>query len=582
MAIFGGAAGPSVVVKFLTDTKGIQSAGKDVEASTTGIRGALGKVATAVGAAFVADKVVAFARDSIKSAQDLNANMSRTKTIFGDSSDSVIAWSKNAATSLRMSQSEALAASNTLGKTLVGSFGMSGAAAGEMSMGVVQLAKDMAVFNRVPFEEAMDKITAGMNGQARGLKTLGVNLSETEVKQKAFEMGLISTTKGAMDPAVKAQATYQVLLKKTALQQGATAKTSGSLMANQEMLTARWEDAKAQLGNALLPVMTQLSGLMTSQLMPVIAVVGNLFERFGVVLVPLVAIIAAVVAITKVWTIVQTTLNVVMSANPFGLVVLGIVALIAVIIIIIANFDTLKNVAQSAFNAVLGVAKSVLNWFKSNWPLLLGILLGPIGLAAALIYTHFDSIRNVAQSVVSFFQGVWSGLTSVLLAPITAATSGIVAAFNSLKGAIASAISGVTDVITAPFIAAKNLIESMVIAPIKAAWNTVARAINAVSFKLPEVKIPLGPTIGGQEISFPKLPMLQKGGVVNFPMLALLGEGGREIVAPEPLLREIIREESPPTRTGPAVVIEHATFSDQADIDLFMRQAGWAVETGSL
>jgi hypothetical protein len=42
----------------------------------------------------------------------------------------------------------------------------------------------------------------------------------------------------------------------------------------------------------------------------------------------------------------------------------------------------------------------VLDWFKKNWPYLLGIISGPFGLAAGFIIKHFDQVKRAALAVV--------------------------------------------------------------------------------------------------------------------------------------------------------------------------------------
>jgi len=46
--------------------------------------------------------------------------------------------------------------------------------------------------------------------------------------------------------------------------------------------------------------------------------------------------------------------------------------------------------------------------------------------------------------------------------------------------------------------------------------------------------------IGGGSIGFPDVPLLAQGGVVTSPTLAMVGEKGTEIVAPEKMLRDIV------------------------------------------
>jgi hypothetical protein len=498
--------GPSIFVKLLADASGFKKGVSDAEGANEGFKSNLLKVGAAIGGAFVAKKVVDFAKQSIQAAQDLNANMSRTRTIFGDAATSVEAWSETSAKSLRLSQAEALGAANTIGKTLVGSFGLSESAAAKMSMEVVQVARDMAAFNRVPFDEALQKVAGGLAGQTRGLKSLGVALTATEVEYKALQMGLGKTTvdmakaadqqraiekaqityneavkksgkesaaaqkalitlegaqakldstmkggKTTVDAAGKAQATFALIQEKASFQMGATERGAKSLKAQQERLSAEWKDAQATLGNALLPVVTKVAQMFTENMVPVIQVVARLFDEFGVVLIPLVAGLGAVVAITKVWTIVQTALNGVLHANPIGLIVLGVAALAAGIYYLATKtqfFQTIWDGMQKAWRASLEAVQRafqvVWNWVQQYWPLLAGILLGPIGLAAALIIKNWDTVKEMTKkafdavlaAILVPFNWVktnWPLLLAILTGPIGLAVLAIVRNFDTIK-----------------------------------------------------------------------------------------------------------------------------------------------------
>jgi hypothetical protein len=84
---------------------------------------------------------------------------------------------------------------------------------------------------------------------------------------------------------------------------------------------------------------------------------------------------------------------------------------------------------------------------------------------------------------------------------------------------------------------------------IKRPINSVIRAWNGLQIPRLEVKLPkrkiFGKTVGGGSfgfgpVEFPDIPQLAAGGVVSSPTLALIGEQGSEIVAPERMLRDLI------------------------------------------
>lgn len=130
-------------------------------------------------------------------------------------------------------------------------------------------------------------------------------------------------------------------------------------------------------------------------------------------------------AATKAWAAMQWLLNAALSANPIGLVVIAIVALVAGLIIAYKKSETFRNIVNAAFHAVKSVAASVFNWIKNNWPLLVGMLAGPIGIAIAMAIKHFDKIKSAIRSVYStvtnifgkiktFISGVFSGAGSIV------------------------------------------------------------------------------------------------------------------------------------------------------------------------
>jgi hypothetical protein len=101
---------------------------------------------------------------------------------------------------------------------------------------------------------------------------------------------------------------------------------------------------------------------------------------------------------------------------------------------------------------------------------------------------------------------------------------------------------------------------SHVISPLKSAWNGFANVINAVHITLPKIKIPFGPTIGGQTIGLPHIPTFASGAFVGKPTMAVVGEAGNEWVLPDAKLRAMLRQEL--ANMGPTIVINGALDPD--------------------
>jgi hypothetical protein len=264
------------------------------------------------------------------------------------------------------------------------------------------------------------------------------------------------------------------------------------------------------LGGVLLPFIEAAA--------PLLAKLAQFISKNSSVIVPLVAAILGAAAAIKVITIAQLAWNVAVAANPLGLIVIAIAAVGVAIFLLVKHWDTVTAATKKAWQAIKGGAQDVIDWFKSHWPYLLGILTGPFGLAVVVIIKHWDKISDAAGDLLARIKAVFGAIAGYIEGQI---------------GRIARAVQRVVDAIKAPI-------------------NAVLSQWNAISFSVPRVDLPSvtvlgkkvgGGSFGGWDIGTPDIPLLAKGGVVATPTLVMAGEGhGREIIAPEALLRSMLDE----------------------------------------
>lgn len=133
----------------------------------------------------------------------------------------------------------------------------------------------------------------------------------------------------------------------------------------------------------------------------------------------------AAAAASKVWAAGQWLLNAALTANPIGLVILAIVALVAAIVVAYKRSETFRTVVQAAmrgvqvaFGWVLTKVQQLVGWIRGNWPLLLSILTGPIGVAVRFILSRWDSIRtgvvSKTNALISYVRGIPGRIVSSL------------------------------------------------------------------------------------------------------------------------------------------------------------------------
>lgn len=138
-------------------------------------------------------------------------------------------------------------------------------------------------------------------------------------------------------------------------------------------------------------------------------------------------------AITRVLAIAQTLLNLALSANPIGLIVIGIAALVAGLILAYKKSETFRNIVNGAFGAIAKTVGAVVGFIKSQWKTMLAILLGPIGLAVAGIIKYRDKITGAFSAAIGWVKSHWKTILALLTGPIGIAVLVITKNWDKIK-----------------------------------------------------------------------------------------------------------------------------------------------------
>lgn len=207
--------------------------------------------------------------------------------------------------------------------------------------------------------------------------------------------------------------------------------------------------------------------------------------------------VAAKAAAAATWLL-NTAMTVLTS--PITLVVLAIGALIAIVILLVKNWDTVKAKAVEVWNKIKEAWNKAGDWFH----------------------------EHVTEPVTNFFTGMWEGIKKAFTM-----------AFDFIKKAFKNYVNGWINIV-------ENFINFFV-----NGINFLIKGINKLSFDIPEW-FPVG---GGSKFGFdipfiPKvqIPRLAQGAVIppNQQFAAILGDQrhGRNLEAPESLIRQIVRDEA--------------------------------------
>jgi hypothetical protein len=251
---------------------------KDVD----GFAGKIGDFSKKAAAAFAAVAAAAGAMaikigvDAVKAASDLGETISKVNVLFGTTAKDIEKFADGAATSLGQTKQQALDAAATFA-TFGKAAGLSGKDLSNFSIDFVKLSSDLASFNNTSPEQAINAIGAALRGEAEPLRAYGVLLDDASMRQKALELGIISTTKEALTPQQKVLAAQALIYEQTSAAQGDFARTSDGLANQTRILTAQLENAKVTIGEALLPIVLELATFFSEKVIPIVEKVAAAF-----------------------------------------------------------------------------------------------------------------------------------------------------------------------------------------------------------------------------------------------------------------------------------------------------------------
>ncbi len=487
--------------------------------TAAGLNSASGRMAKFKGAVNTAavgilGAAAAIGTNSVRIASDTAESLSKVQTLFGKQADALVAFSDTSAKTYGMSKAAALEYVGSMGAVQI-SQGKSEKAAAKTSLEYTKLAADMASFNNTSIDEAAQALTGALTGEYEMMKKYGVTVNDSTMAQEAQRIGM-KKTETTWTTSQKAILSHNLIMAGTKKAQGDAIKTSGGLAGQQKILGAQMSDLQGKIGAKLLPAVVKVTNAFNNLLLwieqnqskakllaAVIGTLAGIIVATSIGMKIYAAVSATVSAITKAWAGVQWLLNAAMSANPIGLIVIAIIALIAIVVLIATKTTWFQQLWSLAWGAIKGSISAVWNWIKQNWPLLLAILTGPIGLAVLLITKNWGKIKAGATAVKDWIVEKFGALVGFV---------------KSLPGKITNATKGLFDGIKNAF---------------KGAINFVIGGWNSLRFGIPEIDthIPGIGKVGGGSFGVPQIPYLAKGGTITEGGMAVVGEAGPELVS---------------------------------------------------
>lgn len=325
---------------------------------------------------------------------------------------------------------------------------------------------------------------------------------------------------------------------------------------------------------AVAPAVVDLAKSIASRVIPAVSKLMNFMSKYQNVIIPIAAgivtivaamktwaaIIKTVAAVKKAWIAVQAALNVVMSANPIGLIVLAIAGLAVGLVVAYKRSETFRKIVNAAWEGIKNGFTAAWNWIKKQFEAFkvgLKTLWERALVAKDWIVGAWDSIKKgfqVAWNVVKKLFNLWLAQYKFLWKGAMAAKDKIVGAWDSVKKGTRAAFDWVKDKVSDLVEAFKSIpaklgeiggdlleagkgagkaiidgigkglskTKDFVVDMADSIWQAIKKLINkgidgindALTFEIQMPKV-----LGGKSIpvSAPDIPKLATGGRVNYP-----------------------------------------------------------------
>lgn len=247
----------TLTVRVVSDTSKFES-GMDKTAQKAGKVGDKFETAGRKMSVFATVPVAAAMGFAANAASDLNETLSKSNTVFGKSAKTIENWADGAVDDFGQSKREALDAASTFGNLFV-QLGIGADQAAEMSMEMTELASDFASFHNADITQVLEAQTAAFRGEYDALQRFVPTINAATVEQRALEMTGKATTK-ELTAQEKALAVNKIMFENAGDAIGDFDRTQDSAANQTRKAKAAMEDAAAELGTALLPIVAKAAG----------------------------------------------------------------------------------------------------------------------------------------------------------------------------------------------------------------------------------------------------------------------------------------------------------------------------------
>ena len=204
-------------------------------------------------------------------------------------------------------------------------------------------------------------------------------------------------------------------------------------------------------------------------------------------------------------------------------------------------WDSIASIFQGIWDSIVAIFTPLGEWFSERWNDITTVLADVAKWFGDMFQKAWNALTNVFSSIGTWFGERWNDVTTALANVATWFGNIFKTAFEAVKNAfstIGSFFSGVWTTVKNIFVNAGQMVGSAVGGAFKSAVNAVLGTIeNVVNGFVGMINGVIGminkiPGVSLGSIGYVSLPRLARGGIVDNPTVAMIGEAGKEVVMP--------------------------------------------------
>ena len=225
--------------------------------------------------------------------------------------------------------------------------------------------------------------------------------------------------------------------------------------------------------------------------------------------------------------------------NILSTILTGLLDLTVAVLKVI--WDTIVAIFQAIWDGIVAIFTPLGEWFSERWNDITTVLADVAKWFGDMFQKAWNALTNVFSSIGTWFGERWNDVTTALSNVATWFGNIFKTAFEAVKNAfstIGNFFSGVWTTVKNIFVNAGQMVGSAVGGAFKSAVNAVLGTIeNVVNGFIGMINGVIGlinkiPGVSLGSVGYVSLPRLARGGIVDSPTVAMIGEAGKEVVMP--------------------------------------------------